>query len=284
MKGIPQVALVTGGSSGIGAACVRQFLNRGWNVSVIALPSPALDRMAAPNVLTLAADITLEPMRRWAVEQTLARFGRIDVLVNNAGVGLYAAPSQVPVTLFSRILDINVVSPLGLAQLVIPIMRNQGSGTIVTVASIAGRVSLPWASAYSASKFALDAIHDALRRELRGGCIHLLKACLGIVDTEFRNNVLAGTAPPAVMRIRHTVSADQVASAVLNGIERGRSTVFVPRIGRLFALMQTLTPFLMDRYLSRFFPPVYSIEPEAPLNPVCSAEFSFSTEEGKAGG
>jgi NAD(P)-dependent dehydrogenase (short-subunit alcohol dehydrogenase family) len=250
MSTLSQVALITGGSRGIGVACVRQFVSRGWKVSALALPTVDLNRLATPNVLPIAGDITSEKVRHSAVEQTIARFGRIDVLINNAGVGLYALPSVVPLDLFSRMLDVNVVAPLALAQLVIPIMRRQGTGTIVTLGSVAAQVSLPWASAYSASKSALDAIHDALRRELRRDCIHLVKVCPGIVETEFRNHVLAGAAPPAVNRIHKTVSADRVASAILRAVERRRSTVFVPRIGRLFTFIESVAPFLMDLYLA----------------------------------
>lgn len=251
---------------------------------MLALPTADLDRFAAPNVLTIAGDVTAGQVRNSAVEQTIARFGRIDVLINSAGVGLYALPSAVPLALFSRVLDVNVVAPLALAQLVIPIMRRQGAGTIVNLGSVAGQVSLPWASAYSASKFALDAIHDALRRELRRDCIHLVKVCAGIVDTEFRNHVLAGEAPPAVKGIRKTVSADRVASGILRAVERRRSKVFVPRIGHLFTFLESVAPFLMDVYLARFSPLVNSVESPLPLNPDCLADdLPFSPEKAETG-
>jgi short-subunit dehydrogenase len=177
------------------------------------------------------------------------------------------------------------VAPLALAQLVIPIMKDQGAGTIVNLGSVAGQVSLPWASAYSASKFALDAIHDALRRELRKDCIHLVKVCPGIVDTEFRNHVLAGAAPPAVRRIRKTVSPDRVASGIIRAVERRHSTVFVPRIGRLFTFVGSVAPFLMDLYLARLSPAVSSSDPPLPSTPVCGAgNLPFSTEKAETGG
>jgi len=115
-----------------------------------------------------------------AVQRTLNSYGRIDVLMNNAGVGLYAVPTEVPAASFSRLLDVNVVAPLALTQLVVAAMREQGSGTIVNVSSVAGTVALPWAAAYSASKSALHALHDSLRIELRGSPIHLIKVCPGI--------------------------------------------------------------------------------------------------------
>jgi short-subunit dehydrogenase len=250
-----QVALVTGGSTGMGAACVCKFLAAGWKVSVVALPGFELDRLAAEGVLTTAGDLTCGPTREAAVERTLSMYGRLDVLINNVGIGLYALPTEVPIEGFRRLLDVNVVAPLALTQLVIPAMRKQASGTIVNVGSVAGFVSLPWAAAYSASKSALHAVHDSLRRELRGGPVHLIKVCPGIVDTDFQKHVLAGAAPAAVRDIRWVVSAEVVAGRILRAIERRSRTVYIPRIGAVFALAGALAPWLMDLYLARFLAP-----------------------------
>lgn len=248
-----RVALITGGSTGIGAACVRKFLAAGWRVSVVALPGCELDRMADDNILTTAGDLTCSQIREDAVERTLSAYGRVDVLINNAGIGLYAFPTQVPIEALRRLLDVNVITPLALAQLVIPTMHKQGAGTIVTVGSVSGFVSLPWAAAYSASKSALHAVHDSLRRELGGGPVHLTKVCLGIVDTDFRKHVLAGSPPLAVHNLRWVVSPEAVANGILLAIELRRKTVYIPRVAAAFALAGVLAPSLMDRYLARFF-------------------------------
>jgi short-subunit dehydrogenase len=254
MTTVRRVALVTGGSSGIGAACVRKLLARGWRVSVVALPDSDLDWLAGLDILMTPGDITSQHVREAVVEQTLYRYNRIDVLINSAGVGLYACATEVPMPLFSRLLDVNVLAPLALAQMVVPVMKRQGGGSIVNIGSVGGSVALPWTAAYSASKFALDAIHDSLRRELRGDCIHFLKVCPGIVDTEFRNHVLAGAAPRAVTSIRIVVSPETVADRILSAIRQQRQTIYVPWIGRLFALGGALAPWLMDFYLARFQP------------------------------
>ena len=186
-----RVALITGGSDGIGAACVHEFVASGWNVSSLALPGRDLDRQSADGVLTIAGDVTSVQTREAAVQETLSRYGRIDVLINNAGVGLFGVPSELPLECFSRLFDINVMAPLALSRQVIPVMRKQGIGAIVNIGSVAGFVSLPWAAGYSASKAALHSFHDSLRRELRGGPVHLLNVCPGIVDTRFREHALA---------------------------------------------------------------------------------------------
>jgi short-subunit dehydrogenase len=232
---------------------VREFLAAGWRVSVVALPDGDIGWLESLAVV-VAGDITSAETRKTIVDRTLASYGRIDVLMNNAGVGLYGLPTEVSSELFSRLLEVNVVAPLALAQLVIPIMLNQGSGTIVTMASVAARVALPWAAAYSASKSALGAIHDSLRLELRGTPVHLLKVIPGIVDTEFRNHVLAGKPPESVRSIRYVVSPEALAGAIFRAVKRRRKTLHMPAIGAVFGLFGVLAPQLMDFYLGRFLP------------------------------
>ena len=117
--------------------------------------------------------------------------------------------------------------------------------------SVGGFVSLPWAAGYSASKAALHSFHDSLRRELRGGPVHVLNVCPGIVDTRFREHALAGSAPAAVRQLRWVVSPQAVARRILRAIDRRSTTVFIPRIGALFALAGLVAPGLMDIFLSR---------------------------------
>jgi short-subunit dehydrogenase len=191
--------------------------------------------------------------REAAFERTLRALGRIDLLINNAGVGLYALPTETPFDGCRRVFEVNVLAPMALAQLVLPSMSRQGSGIIVNIGSVAGLVALPWAAAYCASKSALHAMHDALRRELRGTPVRIIKVCPGIVDTDFRTHALAGAAPPAVLEIRRVVTAETVAAKILQAVKRGRNaTVYIPRIGALFGLAGALAPALMDRYLARF--------------------------------
>jgi uncharacterized protein len=241
-----RVALVTGGSEGLGAACVRQLLAKGWRVASLSLTASAPD-----GALAIAGDVTSPDARRRAVALTVERFGRIDLLINNAAVGLYAPPSTVDVELAKRLFDVNVFGALAMAQDVVPTMMRQGGGTIVNVGSVGGLVSLPWAVVYCASKFALHAIDDSLYRELRPRGIRVIKICPGIIATRFRQNVLSGSAPVRVAAIDRVVTPDSVAAAIVRAVERGRRTVYVPRIGRIFTAMGILAPWLMDWYLAR---------------------------------
>ena len=199
--------------------------------------------------LTVAGDITCGETRKHLVDRTIATFGRIDILINNAGVGQYGWPSEVDTEISKRMFDVNVFSALALTQLVMPSMRDRKSGVIVNIGSVGGKVSLPWFVMYCATKWALHCIDDSLRRELKPHGVSVIKVCPGIVNTKFREHVLAGSAPRAVQEIRRVVSPDQVAAAIIRGIERKQRTVYVPAIGRAFTALEAVAPWAMDLYL-----------------------------------
>ena len=243
------VGIVTGASEGIGASCVRRLKQLGARVSLNALPSPDFADREDDTEIVTAGDITDPEIRARIVRRTLDRFGRIDFLINNVGVGQYGYPTEVDTEISKRMFDINVFAPLALTQLVIPTMRQQRSGVIANIGSVGGRVSLPWAVMYCSTKWAVHCIDDSLRRELKSSGIHVVKVCPGIVDTKFRDHVLAGNAPAPVEDIRRVVSPDQVAEAVIGGIQHRKRTVFVPKIGFAFVWMEALAPWAMDLYL-----------------------------------
>ena len=246
-----KVVLITGASEGIGAACAEQLRKKGAKLSLTALPGRSFQDRVESDELVLAGDITNCTFRRTLVEKTLGQFGRVDVLINNVGVGLYAPPSTVDTELSKRMFDINVFAPLALTQLVIPDMRTRGNGTIVNIGSVGGRVSLPWSVMYCATKFAVHAVNDSLRRELSGCGIRVIKVCPGIVDTKFRENVLDGKAPAPVSKISRVVSPEQVARAIVAGIENGTRTVYVPGLARAFMALESVSSTVMDWYVRR---------------------------------
>ncbi len=242
------VVLITGASQGIGAALAGRYRQRGFRVALTALPSPDFPEQASPDCLTVHGDLTADDFADELVGRVVDHFGRIDILVNNAGVGLYAPPTEAPLPLVKKLFDLNVFAPLRLAQLVAPVMRKQGGGVIVNLGSVGGGVSLPWAALYCASKFALHAINDSLRRELRGDGIHVMKVCPGIVATGFRDHVLAGKAPGGVEDIKRVVTPEQVADGIVRGVERRRLNVYVPWLSKVFMSVDFVTPRVMDWY------------------------------------
>jgi uncharacterized protein len=244
-----KVVLITGASEGIGASCAKLIGAKGARLALTALPSDAFRNEESDSRLVVTGDITSEKTRIEVVERTIDRFGRIDVLINNAGVGQYGYPTEVDTEISKRMFDVNVFSLLALTQRVVPHMRARQSGAIVDIGSVGGKVSLPWAVMYCATKFAVHCIDDSLRRELAGTGIRVMKVCPGIVATGFRDHVLAGAAPGNVEGIRRVVSPDQVAGAVIRGLERGKRTVFIPKIGFIFTSLDFLAPRVMDWYV-----------------------------------
>jgi short-subunit dehydrogenase len=246
------VVLITGASEGIGRACAAALRRRGALVSACALPGSQWELSCDDEGLQcLDGDVTDPEFRRHWLASAMERFGRIDGLINNAGIGLYAPPTQAPLDQVRRMFEVNVLAPLAMSQMVAPALRAKRGGFIVNIGSVGGKVSLPWCAMYCASKFALHAINDSLRRELSADGVHVMKVCPGIVDTRFRDHVLGGVAPDPVSDIRRTVRPEQVADGMVRGLDRRARTVYVPRIGKLFTSLDEVSSRTMDWYVDR---------------------------------
>jgi short-subunit dehydrogenase len=249
-----KVALVTGASRGIGEACARALLGRGASVAVAARSADALARLESAGAIAICADLTDAAARRTVVERTMERFGAIDVLINNAGVGLYAAAWRAPMALVRDMFELNFFAALDLIQLVTPGMIERGSGAIVNISSIAGKVALPWLTVYSASKHALCGLGDGLRIELAPHGIHVMTVCPGYVKTEFGKRGLDGVAPPGLANYqKFAVTPAQCAAAVVRGLERGSRTVVTPRVTWTLAAARRIAPRAVDNRLARIY-------------------------------
>ena len=247
-----KVVLITGASEGIGAACVNAFRRRGARIALTARSKEKLESNAGPDDLAVAADLTVADGRRDIVKRTLDRFGRIDILVNNAGTGLYAPSWKAPMEATRRMFELNLFAPIEMTQLVVPGMRARRSGTIVNVGSIAGKITLPWFTLYSASKHAIGSFTDGLRMELKRDGIHAMTVCPGFVKTGFQNHVLEGTAPASLQNSRRfAITADECAEAIVKGVERDARTVMTPWIGWLLVAARRLFPAAIDARFER---------------------------------
>jgi short-subunit dehydrogenase len=242
-----KVVLITGASEGIGAACAAEFAARGARLSLTARSSDGLTRAGGPSALVTAGDLTAEDTRRRVVDRTLERFGAIDILINNAGVGAYGPSWSAPIEDVRHILELNFFALLGMIQLVTPHMRARGNGMIVNVGSIGGKIPLPWMTVYSASKYAVTGLTEGLRMELRGAGIKTLLVCPGYVTTGFQQHVRSGEAPPSVVRARRmAIDAAACAWAIRRGVEREARTVLAPRSGWLLVAAARLFPRLVE--------------------------------------
>jgi len=251
MKLDGKVALITGASAGIGAACAAEFARAGARLSLCARSEEGLRGAAGDQALITAGDLTDENVRRRVVDRTLERFGAIDILINNAGVGLYIPSWEAPEAEVRRLMELNFFAVLGMIRLVTPHMRARGSGTIVNVGSIGGKIVLPWLTVYSASKYAVGALTEGLRMELRRDGIRTMLVCPGYVLTEFQQRSV-GVAPPQVVRGRRfAITAAECAVDIRRGVERDAHTVMSPRMGWLLVALARLLPRAVQARLAR---------------------------------
>lgn len=180
------VALVTGSSSGIGAASVRKLLERGFTTYASARNPESVATLVQAGARPLALDVTDEASMTAAVHEVVGRHGQLDVLVNNAGIAIAGPIEEVSMDSFRRQFEVNVFGVIRMSQLVAPTMRAVGSGRIIIVGSVGGLFTTAGAGPYHMSKYAVESLSDALRAELKpfGIAVSLLQPT-GVRHTPF---------------------------------------------------------------------------------------------------
>ena len=180
-----KVALVTGGSSGIGEATALKLQELGYTTYAAARRVQRMEHLTTTGIRPLAMDVTDEESMESGVKHILAEEGRIDVLVNNAGYGSYGALEDVPMSEARSQFEVNVFGAARLIQLVLPHMREQRSGTIINITSMGGKIYTPLGAWYHATKFALEALSDCLRMEVEPFGINVVVIEPGGINTEW---------------------------------------------------------------------------------------------------
>lgn len=181
----PDTVLITGCSSGIGRATARAFLDEDWKVYATARNPADIETLGDEGCELATLDVTDQGDVDRVVDRILDEDGHIQCLVNNAGFGQLGPIEDVPTEQVHRQFDVNVYGPHRLTRAVLPHMRDQGDGTIVNVSSVVGRVSFPGMGVYAGSKFAVEAMTDALRAEVKEYGIDAVLVEPGPVDTNF---------------------------------------------------------------------------------------------------
>ena len=185
-------AVISGASSGIGSAAALRLLALGFTVYGAARRLDRLEVLAAQGVRPLALDVTDAESMRAGIEGVIATTGRIDVLVNNAGYGSYGAIEDVSQEEAKRQFDVNVFGAMELTKLVLPQMRQQGSGRVINISSVGGRGVGPFGGWYHGTKFALEALSDSLRMELKPFGIEVVVVEPGGIKSEFLDIAASG--------------------------------------------------------------------------------------------
>jgi NAD(P)-dependent dehydrogenase (short-subunit alcohol dehydrogenase family) len=192
MAGPSKAVLITGCSSGIGRAIAERLVAAEGRVYATARRPEAIADLAEKGCETLALDVTDDESMRAAVARVEEAEGAVGALVNNAGYGQSGAIEATPIDAVRRNFETNLFGYMRMAQLVLPGMRRQGSGRIVNMSSVAGRVTMPGSGPYSATKFAIEAMSDALRFEVRGFGVQVVIVEPGPIRTEFTATANSG--------------------------------------------------------------------------------------------
>ncbi|HWI64869.1 MAG TPA: SDR family oxidoreductase [Symbiobacteriaceae bacterium] len=182
-----KIVLITGCSTGIGRATAKMLAEAGYKVVATARRVESLEGLAVARKLPL--DVEQTESVAHAIDTVIAEFGQIDVLINNAGYGQFGALEEVSDELLHRVFEVNVHGPMRLVRAVAPHMRRRGEGAIINLSSVAGRIAIPMMGAYCGTKFAVEAMSDALRGELGLFGIHVVLIEPGAIRTEFENTV-----------------------------------------------------------------------------------------------
>ena len=253
-----RVVVLTGASSGIGAATARACGREGMRVALAARRKDRLERLAAEvaaaggEARVVPTDVRDESAVQALVDGTVAAWGRVDVLVNNAGIGMLAPVAMTSAAEFEAIMRVNFFGALYGVLAALPHMRRQRGGHIVNVASVIGKRASPFRAAYVASKFAMVGLSEALRMELAGEGIAVTTVCPIGTATEFHEVEVNRLGVPG--RGGPIQSAEHVARGIVRALRRPRAEVHPYPPARLLFLMNDLAPGLVDRLMMALSP------------------------------
>jgi short-subunit dehydrogenase len=252
-----KVVAITGASMGIGEALAKIFADHGANVVLISRDVARVEAARArightDRTLAIACDVRHREEIDRAIDLTLHHFKRIDVWINNAGHGLLDSVAQVDMAALREMFETNFFGAIAGMQAVIPVMRQQGAGTIINISSVAGHIPLPFHAGYSATKFAMNAMGKASRIELKKDNIHVLTVCPGYVQTAFSKNVVLGNEQKRVRpESVRGITAERVARATLQGYLKQKREVIVPWTMYIPQKTYQLFPALVEWTMAR---------------------------------
>lgn len=249
-----RVVLITGASSGIGRATAVEFHRAGANVVAAARSEDKLqalvNELGADRALAIPADVTQAEDRKQLIAKARDRFGRIDVMINNAGWASFATALKTPTEHLDRMVALNLLAPVALTQLALPEMLARGSGQIINITSVVGTQTIPRMSFYCATKAALNSWSSGLRMELRGTGVDVIVVAPGSTRTAFFDS--AASVDVLVTRLAETQYTPQrVARAVVRSSRRRRRFVTLSGAGKTITVIRRCSHRLADAIMYR---------------------------------
>ena len=263
-----KVIVITGASSGIGRALAKEFALKGASLSLGARRLELLEELQAElkgtEILIHKTDVSIETDCRHFIEETIKRFGRIDILINNAGISMRAIFEEVDLQVIKHLMDVNFYGTVYCSKYALPYLLKT-KGSLVGVISIAGYVGLPGRSGYSASKFAARGFLDTVRIENIKNGLHVLVAAPGFTSSEIRkaaltnNGLQQGETP---RNENNMMSSEECARQIVKAIiKRKRKLILTFTEGKLTVFVNKFFPFLLDKITYRHM----AKEPNSPL-------------------
>lgn len=257
-----KVVVITGASSGIGKACAEEFAARGANLVLGARQyvslceiTAALENAYGIKAVAVQVDVSKEEDCQQLINQAVNTFGKIDVLINNAGISMRALFAELDLSVLKNLMDVNFWGTVYCSKYALPeILKTKGS--LVGVSSIAGYRGLPGRTGYSASKFAMNGFMESLRTELLHSGVHVMVACPGFTASNIRVTALSkdGQAHGETsMEEGKMMTAEEVAKNIVNGIAARKRTLVMTAQGKLTVLLNKLLPSLADRLVFKHF-------------------------------
>jgi len=251
---IGKVVIITGASSGIGRALAKEFFSRG---AILSLGARRIDQLEAlkaelqsQDILCTQTDVVQEEECKNLIDCTVQKFGRIDILINNAGISMRALFKDMDLEVMHRLMNVNFFGTVYCTKYALPYLL-ESKGSLVGVISIAGYVGLPGRSAYSASKFAVRGFLDTLRIEHLHSGLHVLVAAPGFTASEVRKVALTADGTPQGETPRNEgemMSAETCANHIAEAVrKRKRSLVLTFVEGKLTVFLGKLFPSLLDK-------------------------------------
>jgi short-subunit dehydrogenase len=240
-----KVVLITGVSSGLGKATAEKFKKEGFTIVGVSRSKPDIDLD-----LWIKADITLAEARKHIRQELQSKIGRLDVLINNAGKGAYATWEELPEDGLRDIFELNFFALVEVTRELLPMLK-EAKGSIINIASVAGRIHVPCMGAYCATKFAVCAYSDSLRAELKPCGVNVLNVTPGRVNTGFSKRSLGIRTPPETPN--GGASAENFAKKLYSAWSRGKKSLVYPGWYKIFIHFVRCFPGIYDHFNIRMW-------------------------------
>lgn len=250
-----KVVVITGASSGIGKALAERFAASGARLVLAARNKEKLEGLVSrltrngTEAIAVRADVSREEDCREIIRQAVDAYGKIDILINNAGISMRALFNGMDLSVIKKLMDVNFYGTVYCTYHALPWLL-ESKGSVVGVSSIAGYKGLPGRSGYSSSKFAMQGFLEVIRLENMKKGLHVMIACPGFTASNIRNTALAGDGSMQGESPRDEgkmMSAEEVAARIEKGIRKRKRTLVMTSNGKLTVLMNKFFPGWMDR-------------------------------------